>query len=69
MFGSRNWWPRKPTPHPDAIAVVDHGEAISYRQLETQASQLAHYLLSRGVGPERLVVLCLARSLASVMGR
>ena len=48
--------------------MVDHGEAISYRELETQASQLAHYLVSRGAGPERLVVLCLQRSLASAMG-
>jgi len=53
---------------PDAVAVVAMGEAITYRELDVRASRLAHHLRSLGAGPERLVVLCLERSLAAVVG-
>ncbi|YAG04451.1 Non-ribosomal peptide synthetase [Nostoc sp. DSM 114167] len=53
---------------PDAIAVVFENEQISYRELNQQANQLAHYLQSLGVGPEVLVGLCVERSLEMVIG-
>ncbi|MEH1924782.1 MAG: amino acid adenylation domain-containing protein [Nostoc sp.] len=53
---------------PDAIAVVFEDEQISYRELNQQANQLAHYLQSLGVGPEVLVGLCVERSLEMVVG-
>ncbi|MEH1853289.1 MAG: amino acid adenylation domain-containing protein [Nostoc sp.] len=53
---------------PDAIAVVFEDQQISYRELNQQANQLAHYLQSLGVGPEVLVGLCVERSLEMVVG-
>ncbi|MHC5858901.1 non-ribosomal peptide synthetase [Nostoc sp.] len=53
---------------PDAIAVVFEDQQISYRELNQQANQLAHYLQSLGVGSEVLVGLCVERSLEMVVG-
>src|SRR5262249_27767739 len=47
---------------PDAIAVVCGTQALTYRQLNHQANQLAHYLIARGIGPETLVGICVERS-------
>ena len=52
---------------PDAIAVIFEEAATTYRELDTRANQLAHYLRSCGVGPEVLVGVCLERSLEMVM--
>ncbi len=47
---------------PDAIALASSGAALTYRELNERANQLAHYLRARGVGPEALVGVCLQRS-------
>ncbi len=47
---------------PDAIAVVSGDRSLTYRELDTQANQLAHYLRERGVGPDVVVGLGLDRS-------
>jgi amino acid adenylation domain-containing protein/thioester reductase-like protein/non-ribosomal peptide synthase protein (TIGR01720 family) len=47
---------------PDAVAVVFQDTALSYAQLNTRASQLAHALITRGIGPEQIVALALPRS-------
>jgi non-ribosomal peptide synthetase component F len=52
---------------PDAVAVVYEDEQLTYRQLNTRANQLAHYLKSFGVGPEVLVGICLERSLEMII--
>jgi len=53
---------------PDAIAVIFAEEKLTYRQLNHQANQLAHYLQSLGVGPEVLVGISVERSLEMIVG-
>jgi non-ribosomal peptide synthetase component F len=47
---------------PDAVAVTYEGLDITYAELDRRSSQFAHYLKSLGVGPERVVALCVERS-------
>ncbi|MFP2902683.1 non-ribosomal peptide synthetase, partial [Corallococcus sp. 4LFB] len=52
---------------PDAPAVVFGDTALTYRQLDTRANQLAWRLRSMGVGPEVRVALCLERSVEAII--
>ncbi|MDG4764530.1 amino acid adenylation domain-containing protein [Solwaraspora sp. WMMD406] len=47
---------------PQAPAVVCGEDRIDYRELDRRANQLAHFLRARGVGPDRLVGICLDQS-------
>ncbi|MBD2625734.1 non-ribosomal peptide synthetase [Trichormus variabilis] len=53
---------------PDAVAVVFENQQLTYRELNTKANQLAHYLQKLGVKPEVLVGICVERSLEMVIG-
>ena len=53
---------------PDAVALVEEDQVLSYQALNQQANQLAHYLQTLGVGPDTLVGLCMERSLDMVVG-
>src|SRR5207302_243238 len=48
---------------PDAAAVVSGEHALTYRELNARANQLAHHLRKHGVGPDVPVGICLERSL------
>ncbi len=48
---------------PDAIAVVNGADSLTYRELDQRSNQLAHHLQARGVGPETIVGICVERSL------
>ncbi len=52
---------------PDAVAVVYDGQSMTYGELNRRANQLAHYLIKRGIGPERIVGICIERSPAMVI--
>ncbi|WP_234431591.1 AMP-binding protein, partial [Streptomyces griseus] len=47
---------------PDRVALVGEGEVVSYGELNRRANRLAHWLVERGAGPERLVAVRVPRS-------
>ncbi|MDF5712485.1 MAG: non-ribosomal peptide synthase/polyketide synthase [Rhizonema sp. NSF051] len=53
---------------PDAVAVVYENQHLTYRELNSRANQLAHYLQSLGVKADALVGICVERSLEMVVG-
>ena len=53
---------------PDGVALVFEDQHLTYRELNTRANQLAHYLRKLGVGPETLVGICMERSVEMVVG-
>lgn len=51
---------------PETIAAVfsqNSQQQLTYRELNSKANQLAHYLQQLGVGPDVLVAICMERSL------
>jgi aspartate racemase len=52
----------------DAVAAVSEDQELTYRELNSRANKLAHHLLSLGVGPEKLVGICMERSLETIVG-
>jgi amino acid adenylation domain-containing protein len=55
------------TDTPNAPAIVAGGRVMSYAELDMRANRLANYLIALGVGPEKLVGICLHRSPEFVM--
>ncbi|MDD1420878.1 amino acid adenylation domain-containing protein [Dolichospermum sp. ST_sed1] len=53
---------------PDAIALEQNGQKLTYRELSDRANKIAHYLQSLGVKPETLVGICVDRSLEMIAG-
>jgi amino acid adenylation domain-containing protein len=53
---------------PQAEAVILGQERMTYAELDRRANQLAHRLRRLGAGPERLVGICVERSLEMVVG-
>jgi len=52
---------------PDATALVFGEKRLTYREMNERANRLAGELRKHGVGPERLVAVCLNRSLDMVV--
>ncbi|WP_420907351.1 amino acid adenylation domain-containing protein [Streptomyces scabichelini] len=47
---------------PDAVALVFEDTRLTYAELDERANRLAHALIARGAGPERVVALAVPRS-------
>ncbi|HEX4974484.1 MAG TPA: condensation domain-containing protein, partial [Pseudomonadales bacterium] len=58
-----SWFEQQVQTTPDAPALRFGKSGLSYRQLNQQANQLAHYLRSQGLGRNQLVAICLPRGL------
>ncbi|MEU4554379.1 amino acid adenylation domain-containing protein [Micromonospora violae] len=52
---------------PDGTALISGDTVLSYRELDARANRLAHWLIGRGVGPERLVGVALPWSVELVV--
>jgi amino acid adenylation domain-containing protein len=52
---------------PDAVAVVYESEQLSYGELNSRANQVANYLRSRGACADKIIGICLGRSLEMVV--
>ncbi len=48
---------------PESVAAVLGDKQLTYGELNRRANQLAHYLLTKGIGPEDLVAVCFERNL------
>jgi amino acid adenylation domain-containing protein len=53
---------------PDAVALTDQFQALTYGELNRRANRLAHHLRSFGAHANTVVGLCLPRSLDMVVG-
>ncbi len=53
---------------PQAMALVQGNQQLSYGALNAQANRLAHYLCDLGVGPDTRVAICMDRSLPLFVG-
>ncbi|KAF9279757.1 hypothetical protein BGZ68_007715, partial [Mortierella alpina] len=53
---------------PNAIAVVHENKSLTYSELNARANCLAHRLTEQGVQPDKLVAICVARSLEMIIG-
>lgn len=52
---------------PDAVAVVGEDEQLTYAELDRRANRLARFLIKRGVRAERIVGVCMERSVGLVV--
>ena len=56
-----HWFEQQCNSTPDNIAVVFQDQQLTYRELNTRANQLSHYLQQLGVNADVLVGLCVER--------
>ena len=53
---------------PNNIAVVYENKQLTYKELNERANQFAHYLREQGIGPDKLVAICMERSFELIVG-
>jgi len=52
---------------PDALAVRFNNKDLSYQEFEQQTNQLANQLITMGIGPNKVVGVCMHRSMEMVI--
>jgi non-ribosomal peptide synthetase component F len=62
------WFQAQVRATPEATAVVFDEKGLTYAQLNRQANQLARRLEKLGVGPDKVVAVCLERSFDLLVG-
>jgi amino acid adenylation domain-containing protein/FkbM family methyltransferase len=62
------WFERWAAEIPGEAALSYEGEDLTYGELNARANRLAHHLRACGIGPDRVVALCLPRSLQLFIG-
>ncbi|RPK08343.1 amino acid adenylation domain-containing protein [Priestia endophytica] len=50
------------TKQPDATAVIQNGESLTYKELDILSNKLAHKLVKMGIGPDKPVGIYIERS-------
>ncbi|MGI9543935.1 MAG: amino acid adenylation domain-containing protein [Cyclobacteriaceae bacterium] len=63
-----HWFESQAASTPHKVAIQFKETSISYGELNQRANQLAHHLISQGVGPDQLVGLCVDRGIEMVIG-
>ncbi|MEO6732561.1 MAG: amino acid adenylation domain-containing protein [Ferruginibacter sp.] len=63
-----NLFERQAESTPNDIALVFKDQHLSYKELNEQSNQLAHYLTSKGVKEEVLIPVCIERSIEMIVG-
>lgn len=58
---------RRAALDPDAIAIEDGEERVTYAELDARANRLAHALIHVGAGVEARVAVCLPRSVDAIV--
>nr|QEO73591.1 AMP-dependent synthetase and ligase [uncultured bacterium] len=53
---------------PDAVALEHDNAVLTFAELDDRANRLAHHLVTRGVGPDVPVALCVERGFDMVIG-
>lgn len=53
---------------PNVTAVEYETTSLTYAELNSRANRLARYLISEGIGPDRLVGICVTRSTEMIVG-
>jgi len=54
--------------HPNTVALGFEDQRLTYRELNSRANQLAHYLQALGVTTGVLVGICVERSIEMIVG-
>ncbi len=54
--------------NPNGIALVFEDRKLSYKALNDRANQLAFYLVQQGIAKERLIPICMERSIEMIVG-
>jgi amino acid adenylation domain-containing protein len=52
---------------PDNIALEFEGLTLTYRELDQRSNRLAAWLVGQGIGPEKMVGICMERSLEMIV--